>query len=59
MSKLDKRVEKCIFIEYKDGLKGYNLWNPENKKAVYNRHVVFREIKDVAKQEFLLRMQVP
>ena len=24
-SKLDKKVEKCIFIGYKDGLKGYKL----------------------------------
>jgi hypothetical protein len=28
MSKLDKNDEKCIFIGYKDGLKGYNIWNP-------------------------------
>jgi hypothetical protein len=27
-SKLDKKAEKCIIIGYKDGLKGYNLWNP-------------------------------
>jgi hypothetical protein len=26
MSKLDNKVEKCIFIGYKDGLKGYKLW---------------------------------
>jgi hypothetical protein len=25
MSKLDKKDEKCIFIGYKDGLKGYKL----------------------------------
>jgi hypothetical protein len=36
MSKLDKKVEKCIFIGYKDGLEGYNLWNPKTKKVVYN-----------------------
>jgi hypothetical protein len=28
MSKLDKKFEKCIFIGYKNGLKGYKLWNP-------------------------------
>jgi hypothetical protein len=48
-SKLDKKVEKCIFIGYKDGLKVYKLWNPETKKIVYSRDVVFREVKDVSK----------
>jgi hypothetical protein len=36
MSNLDKKVEKCIFMGYKDGLKGYKLWNPETKKVVYS-----------------------
>ena len=50
-SKLYKKVQKCIFIGYKDGLNGYNLWNLETKKVVYSRDVVFREIKDVVKQD--------
>jgi hypothetical protein len=58
-SKLDKKVEKCIFIGYKDGVKGYKLWNPETKKIVYSRDVVFREVKDVSKQEFLPMQDEP
>ena len=34
--KLDSKSEKCIFIGYKDGLKGYKLWNPVTRKVVYN-----------------------
>jgi hypothetical protein len=33
-------------------VKGYKIWNPETKKIVYSRDVVFREVKDVSKQEF-------
>ena len=48
---MDSKSEKCIFIGYKDGLKGYKLWNPVTRKVVYNRDVVFREVKDVIKHE--------
>jgi hypothetical protein len=34
-NKLDEKAEKCIYIGYKDGLKGYKIWNPETKKVVY------------------------
>jgi len=50
---LDSKPKRCIFIGYKDGLKGYKLWNPETRKVVYNRDVVFKEVKDVIKHEFL------
>jgi hypothetical protein len=52
-SKLDNKVEKCIFIGYKNGIKGYKLWNPITKKIVCNQDVVFREVKDVPKHEVL------
>jgi hypothetical protein len=58
-SKMDKKVEKCIFIGYKDGLKGYNIWNLETKKEVYSQDVVFREIKYVFKQEVIPREEEP
>jgi hypothetical protein len=41
-SKLDKKVEQGIFIRYKDGLKGYNIWNLETKKVVYIQDMVFK-----------------
>jgi hypothetical protein len=53
MSKIDKKVEKCIFIGHKDGLKGYNIWNSETKKVVYIQDVVFREMNNFVKQEVL------
>jgi hypothetical protein len=59
MSKLDKKVEKCIFIGYKYGLEGYNLWYPKAKKVFYIRYVIFREIKDVVKHEVLPREEEP
>jgi hypothetical protein len=47
--KMDNKVEKFILLGYKDGVKGYKLWNLETKKIVYSWDVVFREVKDVAK----------
>jgi len=40
-SKMDKKAKRCIFIGYKDGMKGYNLWNLETKKVLYSLDVVF------------------
>ena len=49
--KLDNKAEKCIFVGYKDGIKGYKLWNPITRKAVYSRDVVFREVKNTSRNE--------
>jgi hypothetical protein len=56
-SKLDNKAKKCIFMGYKDGMKGYKIWNPETKKIVYSQNVTFREVKDVSKQEFVPRQE--
>ena len=47
---MDSKSEKCIFIGYKDGLKGYKLWNPVTRKVVC-RDVLFIEVKDVIQHE--------
>jgi hypothetical protein len=40
-------------------MKGYNILNPETKKTIYSQDFVFREVKDVPKQEFLPRQEEP
>ena len=52
-TKLDSKYERCIFIGYKDGLNSYKIWNPETTKVVYNRDLVFREVKYVIKYKVL------
>jgi hypothetical protein len=41
--KLDAKYEKCIFIGYCIQSKGYRLYNPETKKIIVSRNVMFDE----------------
>ena len=50
-TKIDNKVEKCLFIHYQHSIKGYKLWNLVANKIIYSQDVVFREIKVVSKQE--------
>ena len=41
--KLDDKGEKCIFIGYSTNSKAYKLYNPETKKVIINKDVMFDE----------------
>ncbi|KAE8677835.1 hypothetical protein F3Y22_tig00111495pilonHSYRG00094 [Hibiscus syriacus] len=41
--KIDDKSESFIFIDYDANSKGYKLYNPDNKKIVISRDVVFNE----------------
>ena len=45
------KLRSVQFIGYKYGMKGYKIQNRVTKKTVYNRYVVFREVKEVPRQE--------
>ena len=49
--KLNSKSKKCIFVEYKDGVKGYKLWNPTTRHVVYRKDVIFKEGESSSKTE--------
>ena len=55
MNKLDNKLEKCIFIGYKDEIKGYKMWNPITRIVVYSRDVILREDKSTFTNEEVTR----
>ena len=48
---MDNKAEKCIFVGYKDGVKGYKLWNPITRIIVYSRDVVFKKVESTYRNE--------
>ena len=41
--KIDNKGEKCIFLGVSDKSKAYKLYNPNTKKILISRDVVFDE----------------
>jgi hypothetical protein len=56
-SKLDKKVVKCIFIGYKEGMKLYKRWDPASRKIVYNQDVVFKEVKGKSEPDEIVQIE--
>ena len=48
---LGNKVEKCVFIGYKYGLKFYKIWNLVIRKTIYSCDVIFREVKSTHNHE--------
>ena len=44
-NKLDAKSKECIFIGYRDGVKGYKLWDPVGQKVIISKNVIFDESK--------------
>lgn len=41
--KLNHHAKKCVFLSYKDGIKGYRLWDPSASTVITSRDVTFNE----------------
>lgn len=40
---LEKRILKCLFLGYPNGVDGYTIWCDNSKKYIINRNVTFEE----------------
>ncbi|KAJ4704584.1 Retrovirus-related Pol polyprotein from transposon TNT 1-94 [Melia azedarach] len=41
--KLEPRAKKGVFVGYGDGVKGYRIWSPSEKRVILSRNIVFDE----------------
>ncbi|GJY57544.1 putative reverse transcriptase domain-containing protein [Tanacetum coccineum] len=41
--KMYQRGEKGIFMGYNDGVKGYQIWSPSERRVIFSRDVTFNE----------------
>ncbi len=41
--KLDSKAKKCVFLGYGDTTKGFRLYDPEKRRVIFSRDVVFHE----------------
>ena len=51
---LHSKVNKLVFLGYKEDLKSYKLWDPKNKVFVSSRHVILDEasmVKPIVSQQ--------
>jgi hypothetical protein len=56
-SKLYKKVIKCIFIGYKEGMKRYKIWDPTSRITLYNRDVVPKEFGGKSETEEVVQTE--
>jgi len=52
--KVNPRVKKFVLLAVKRNMKGYKLWDPENKKIVLRKHATFDEtslLKSIISQQ--------
>jgi hypothetical protein len=52
--KLDMKEIKCIFIGYKEGIKGYKILDPTSRKTMYSRDVVLKEVERKFESEVMV-----
>jgi len=48
---------KCIFIGYKEEMKGYKLWDPTSRRTMYSGDVVFIEVKGKSELEEIFQIE--